>query len=79
MSAPVLALRDMGSFFIGGRATETMGAPVANRVLAANGVPVRIDPNGTTLVGQMYVQYFLPARSAGRLPVLFWHGGRCPA
>ena len=75
MSAPTLALRDMGSFFVGGRATETMGAPVANRVLAANGVPVRIDPNGTTLVGQMYVQYFLPARSAAGLPVLFWHGG----
>jgi pimeloyl-ACP methyl ester carboxylesterase len=70
-----IALRDMGSFFVGGRTTETTGAQAEDRVLAANGVPVRIDPNGTTVVGQMYVQYFLPAQGIGPLPLLFWHGG----
>lgn len=75
MSFPAIGLRDMGSFFVGGRAVETACAAVEDLVLAAGGVPVRIDPNGTTFVGQMYVQYFLPAPAATRLPLLFWHGG----
>ena len=75
MTRPGLTLRDMGSFFVGGHQTETTEAPVQDWVLTPNGIPVRIDPNGTTQVGQMYVQYFLPAESQGRLPVLFWHGG----
>ncbi len=65
----------MGSFFVGGHVTETVGAPVETHVLAANGVPVQIDPNGATMLGQMYVQYFVPAGSKARRPVLFWHGG----
>jgi pimeloyl-ACP methyl ester carboxylesterase len=75
MIRPGLTLRDMGSFFVGGHQTETTEAPVQDWVLTPNGIPVRIDPNGTTQVGQMYVQYFLPAESQGRLPILFWHGG----
>jgi pimeloyl-ACP methyl ester carboxylesterase len=54
---------------------ETAGLPAEDKVLAANGVPVRIDPNGTSLVGQMYVQYFLPTGAEDRLPIVFWHGG----
>ncbi len=73
-TAPALSLRGLGSFFIGGQTTETEGAPVEQHVLARNGVPVRIDPNGTTSLGQMYVQYAIPA-AAARPPVLFWHGG----
>ncbi|WP_216851307.1 esterase [Acidisphaera sp. L21] len=71
---PALTLRDIGSFFVGGQTVETADAAVEQHVLARNGVPVRIDPNGTTWLGQMYVQYAIPAVSA-RLPVLFWHGG----
>ncbi|MGI4946127.1 MAG: esterase, partial [Janthinobacterium lividum] len=73
-TAADLTLRDMGSFFVGGRMVETEGAPVEQHVLARDGVPVRIDPNGTTSLGQMYVQYAIPAGSGGP-PVLFWHGG----
>ena len=69
-----LTLRDMGSFFVGGQQIQTAGAPVEQHVLARNGVPVRIDPNGTTSLGAMYVQYAIPAAPAGP-PVLFWHGG----
>ena len=69
-----LILRDMGSFFVGGRTVETVGAPLEEHLLARNGVPVRIDPNGTTLLGQIYVQYALP-EAALHLPVLFLHGG----
>ncbi|HVY14954.1 MAG TPA: hypothetical protein VHB27_06990 [Rhodopila sp.] len=75
MSGPWLALSAMGSFFAGGRMTETTGAALEEHVLAVNGVPVRIDPNGTTVVGQMYVQYAIPAETGGRPPLLFWHGG----
>ena len=74
LTAPALSLRDMGSFFVGGQQTETAGAPVEQHVLAHDGVPVRIDPNGTTSLGAMYVQYAIPAAPAD-LPVLFWHGG----
>jgi pimeloyl-ACP methyl ester carboxylesterase len=64
----------MGSFFVAGRTVETSGAAIQAHILARDGVPVRIDPNGTTVLGQMYVQYGLPADTK-RLPVLFWHGG----
>ncbi len=69
-----LVLRAMGSFFVGGQTVETAGAPVEQHVLARNGVPVRIDPNGTTCLGQMYVHVAVPAAASGP-PVLFWHGG----
>jgi pimeloyl-ACP methyl ester carboxylesterase len=65
----------MGSFFIGGRSVTTADAAVEEHVLAPNGVPVRIDPNGTTVLGQMYVQYVVPHRNEPRLPIIFWHGG----
>lgn len=69
-----LMLRAMGSFHVPGRMAETRGAAIEEHVLAQGGVPLRIDPNGTTAVGQMYVQYAVPAGAAGP-PVLFWHGG----
>ncbi len=69
-----LTLRAMGSFHVPGRSAETRGAAIEEHVLAQGGVPLRIDPNGTTAVGQMYVQYAVPAGAAGP-PVLFWHGG----
>lgn len=68
-------LHDLGSFFIGGHPVETTGAAAQEHVLARGGVPVRIDPNGTTALGQMYVQYFIPDGPVGRPPLLFWHGG----
>ncbi len=74
MTSP-LVLADFGSFFVPGHLVETTGAPVETMVLAAGGVPVRIDPNGTTSVGAMYVQYFRPVGSERRPPLLFWHGG----
>ena len=39
------------------------------------GVPAKIDPNGAYQVEQMYVQYFLPEKRRGKLPLLMWHGG----
>src|SRR6476646_5648685 len=70
-----IALRDMGSFHVGGRVVEISGKPVKELVLGAGGVPARFDPNGLYQVEQMYVQYFLPKNRKGRVPLLMWHGG----
>ncbi|MCW5262113.1 esterase [Verminephrobacter eiseniae] len=70
-----LALQEMGSFHIGGREVSISGKPVSEIVFTAGGVPAKVDPNGIHQVEQMYVQYFVPARRRGRLPLLMWHGG----
>ena len=72
--APV-ALRDMGSFHIGGRVIEVSGQPVKEVVFTPGGVPAKVDPNGAYQIAQMYVQYFLPQNRRGKLPLLLWHGG----
>ena len=69
------ALRDMGSFHVGGREVVLSGMPVKEVVFTPGGAPARVDLNGTYLVESMYVQYFLPAQKRGALPLLMWHGG----
>lgn len=73
-SAPY-ALRDMGSFHVGGRDVEISGKPVKEVVFTPGGVPAKVDLNGTYSVEAMYVQYFLPANRRGAVPLLMWHGG----
>src|SRR5256885_11898365 len=73
-SAPY-ALRDMGSFHVGGRDVEVTGKPVKDVVFTPGGVPAKVDLNGTYSVEAMYVQYFLPANRRGTVPLLLWHGG----
>src|SRR5215471_14588512 len=70
-----IALRDMGSFHVGGRVIEITGQPIKEIVFTPGGVPAKMDPNGKYQVAQMYVQYFLPQNRRGRLPLLMWHGG----
>src|SRR5262245_1324950 len=70
-----IALRDMGSFHIGGRLNEISGQPVKEVVFTPGGVPAKVDPNGTYQVEQMYAQYFLVQNRKGKLPLLLWHGG----
>jgi hypothetical protein len=72
--API-ALKDMGSFHVGGREVTISGKPVKEIVFAPGGVPARVDPNGVYQVEQMYVQYFVPQNERGSLPLLMWHGG----
>src|SRR5256884_6037604 len=76
-SAPY-ALRDMGSFHVGGRDVEITGKPVKEVVFTPGGVPAKVDLNGTYSVEAMYVQYFLPANRRGAVPLLMWHGGGLP-
>src|SRR3979490_2842202 len=70
-----IALRDMGSFHIGGRLIEITGQPIKEVVFTPGGVPAKVDPNGAYQVEQMYVQYFLPQNGQGLVPLLPWHGG----
>ncbi len=72
-SEPV-ALRGMGSFHVGGRLVDVSNQPVREARLP-DGRTQKIDPNGSFLVEQMYVQYFLPAKQQGKYPMLMWHGG----
>jgi hypothetical protein len=70
-----IALRDMGSFHVGGREVAISGKPVKEVVFTPGGTPAKVDPNGVYQVEQMYVKYFLPAERRGALPLLMWHGG----
>jgi pimeloyl-ACP methyl ester carboxylesterase len=70
-----IRLRDMGSFHTAGRSVSLSGLPVRELVLAEGGTPVRSNPNGHSIVEQMYAQYFLPEQPNGRGPLVFWHGG----
>jgi pimeloyl-ACP methyl ester carboxylesterase len=70
-----IALRDMGSFHIGGRQIEVSGQPIKEVLFTPGGVPAKVDPNGTYQVEQMYAQYFLVQNRKGKLPLLLWHGG----
>lgn len=70
-----IALRDMGSFHVGGRKIDIKGQPIKEVVFTPGGVPAKIDPNGTYFIEQMYAQYFLVQRRKGKLPLLMWHGG----
>src|SRR5262245_31851169 len=70
-----IVLRDLGSFHIGGREVEISGKSIREVVLTPGGIPTRIDANGRYLVESMYVQYFLPAKRHGVVPLLLWHGG----
>ena len=72
--API-ALKEMGSFHIGGREHTISGKPVKEIVFTPGGVPAKVDPNGVYQVEQMYVQYFIPQNRRGALPLLMWHGG----
>ena len=70
-----IALKEMGSFHVGGREVVISGKPVKEIVFTPGGVPAKVDPNGVYQVEQMYVQYFIPQNRRGALPLLMWHGG----
>lgn len=74
-SQPPLSLKAMGSFHIGGKTFEISGKPVKEVQFSPGGVPAKLDPNGTYIAGQMYVQYFIPQPERGAVPLLMWHGG----
>lgn len=72
---PVLQLRAIQSFSIGGMVRRLQDLPVEQRRFAQNGPLRPVDPNGDHVTGQMYVQAYLQAVPRHPLPVLLWHGG----
>lgn len=75
LAAEPIALRDMGSFHVGGHVAEVSGKEVRMIVRQPGGPQTKYDPNGQFMVEQMYVQYFLPQNRKGKYPLLMWHGG----
>lgn len=73
-STPI-TLSEMGSFHVGGKVVPIEGQPVREVVFTPGGQPLKIDLNGDYMAGQMYVQYFIPAKPRGKYPLLMWHGG----
>ena len=72
--AQPLAIERFGSFHVGGRLVEVTGKPVIEYTPTVGGAPLRIDPNGTYMVGQMYAQFMAPAPQRGTAPLMLWHG-----
>jgi pimeloyl-ACP methyl ester carboxylesterase len=70
-----MAVREVGSFHVGGRHVTLSGLPVRAGVAAAGAAPIRVDPNGNFEAAQMYVQYVRLAHPKARYPLLMWHGG----
>lgn len=70
-----VALADIESFFVGGRAVTLGGLPVTQRRMAQGGPARAVNPNGDYVTGQLYAQYFRLHRPAYPVPVAFWHGG----
>ena len=70
-----IRVRDIGSFYIGGELASLSGLAEREVRYAANAPPLRVDPNGTYVHGQVYVHYVRLAHPISRLPVLFLNGG----
>jgi pimeloyl-ACP methyl ester carboxylesterase len=68
------ALKDFGSFHVGGRMVEVSGQPNQTLWFSAH-MPYEHDPNGEFLIEQVYVQYYIPAEQRHELPLVLLHGG----
>ncbi|WP_431284752.1 alpha/beta fold hydrolase [Humitalea sp. 24SJ18S-53] len=69
-----ITLENFGSFHVGGRVVELSGRPVREYLPTVGGAPLRIDPNGGHVVGQMYAQFMVPSPQRGTAPLMLWHG-----
>ncbi|WP_321794879.1 ABC transporter substrate-binding protein [Caballeronia sp. J97] len=70
-----IAVKDLGSFFVGGEQKVITGLPTREVRYAAAAPPLKLDPNGTYQTGQVYVEFTRLMRPRARMPVLFLNGG----
>jgi len=68
-------VKEVGSFYIGGKESTVSGQPVSEIATSPGMRPFKYDPNGEFSVGQMYVQYVKLAAPKSKYPILMWHGG----
>ena len=68
------ALRDFGSFHVGGRTVSVSGEEKRMVRFTAD-LELEYDPNGDFLIEQVYVQFFIPAEQTFPHPLVLLHGG----
>ena len=78
-SADHYAVKEVGSFHIGGRQVTLSGLPTKEIVFTAGAAPFKVDPNGDFEVEQMYVQYVKLHEMSrkGRYPMLSGTAAAC--
>ena len=72
---PAIAIKEIGSFHLGGRQVALVGLPSKEMAFSTTGLPLIVDPNGEVEVEQMYVHFVKLAQPKSKLPLLLWHGG----
>ena len=70
-----IAVRRIGSTYVGGRRASLQGLPMRQIVYSPGGPSVELDPNGQFQIEQMYVQYVQLHKPRARHPLLLMHGG----
>jgi pimeloyl-ACP methyl ester carboxylesterase len=70
----VVQVREIGSFYVGGRSVSLRGLAERPRVRRSGAPAENIDPNGDFQTGQIYVQFVRLAKPY-RLPLLLLPGG----
>lgn len=68
-------LRAVGSFHVGGQRRILENLQPQEIRLAVGGPARTIDPNGSCIAGQMYVQFFLQQKPVCPWPLVLMHGG----
>lgn len=74
-SDEAMAVADVGGFQIGGTTVVLEGMPIKEQTFTNGMKPIKVDPNGTFVTGQMYVGYVKLAEPVSDYPILMWHGG----
>lgn len=74
-TSAAIEVREIGSFFVGGRVVRLEGLPLRARVSTPGGPVYHDDPNGDIIAGQMFVQFVRLVAPHGAGPLLMWHGG----
>lgn len=75
MTGEPIHLRAMGGYHLGGGRVTLSGLPLRSFPPVRGAPPVTVDPNGTYIAGQMYVQFAHLVAPRWRLPLSLWHGG----
>ncbi|MCI5865504.1 alpha/beta hydrolase family protein [Cloacibacillus porcorum] len=71
-----LAVKEIGSFYVGGESVNIdMSEEEAKKLNLIDSTGKVYSPNGTYETGQMYVNYVLLKKTKAKYPLMMWHGG----
>lgn len=70
-----LQVKEVGSYYVGGRTVTLQGLPSKEMVYSPGSPPVVLNPNGDFAVEQMYTRYTRLQQPRATVPLLLWHGG----